>query len=655
MSRYDAIGLFWEDRPVVKEKTKENPARSAPVRTIPPIPDTGWSPPESFPRLDSAEVVALDLETCDPDIREKGPGAFRDGFIAGIAIGVPTGERWYFPIGHERGFNFERESVLAWARHELGRRGQPKIGANLLYDLEFLAAAGVKVEGPFWDVQVAEPLLDENARYYNLDRLAQKYLGEHKVDSLLYSWLAQAFGGEPTRNQQAGRIWRAPAELVGPYAQGDVDLPLRIFAQQRELLAQQSLMPLFDIESALIPMLLAMRIRGVPVDIPRAQTIYDALTDRLQRAQDTHGGIDVYSADDVAKYCDRRAIVYPRTAKGNPSFVQSWLDHHADPVIRAVNEERKARKARDTFVKGYLLDLHRHGRIHCQFNQLKSDDYGTVSGRFSSSNPNLQNIPTRDEEIGPLIRSLFIPEEGEDWASLDWSQIEFRFLCHYGRGRGADRAREQYASDPTIDFHRMVAEMTGVARRYAKNINFGLVYGMGEELMASQLGKTRAEVQPIFDEYHQRLPFVRHTYNEVSRVATNRGYIMTLLGRRRRFDLFAPRSSREEGALPYDQAVEKWGQAVRRAFTHKALNALLQGSAADAMKKAMVDIWNSGVCDVLGAPLLTVHDELDWSKPRTAEADQAINEVKRIMESCVSLRVPVVADMKIGSDWSKCK
>lgn len=654
--RYDDIGLFWEDRPAAKTRGSAVVNVS---RSIPATPDTGWVPPTSFPDLSSASCISVDLETRDDDLFEKGPGPLRGSYIVGIAVGVPTGERWYFPIRHERGFNFDPEHVLAWARVNLCREGQPKVGANLMYDLEFLYREGVPVTGPFWDVQIAEPLLDENARSYSLERLGRTHLGEGKTDDLLYSWLASAFGGKATRREQAGRIWRAPSELVGPYAQGDVDLPLRILEKQRVLLEEQGLMPLFALESALIPMMLAMRLRGVRVDTERAGIVYEQLGERIDGYKRETKGIDVYSAADLASYCERNGIAHEKTAAGNPSFTQEWLESVTDPVLRAVNNERKATKIRDTFVKGYILDKEIGGRIYCQFHQLRSDDSGTVSGRFSSSLPNLQNIPARDEYYGPLLRSLFVPDHGEDWVALDWSQIEFRFLAHYGMGRGAEETREEYRTNPTVDFHAMVTQMlkwTADQRKYAKNINFGLVYGMGEPTMARRVGKPLDEVKPIFDEYHERLPFVRHTYNEVARVAANRGYIMTYLKRRRRFDLWEKRNSKNDTALDYATAVATWGENnIRRAFTHKSLNALLQGSAADLMKQAMVQIWESGVIDVLGAPLLTVHDELDWSKPRTTAAGEAMLEVKHIMETCGKLQVPIVADMKAGQDWSRCK
>ena len=193
-------------------------------------------------------------------------------------------------------------------------------------------------------------------------------------------------------------------------------------------------------------------------------------------------------------------------------------------------------------------------------------------------------------------------------------------------------------------------------RKPAKNINFGLVYGMREKTMSVNLGRSLQATKLLFEMYHKRLPFVSATFEAAERVALNRGYTKTLLGRRSRFDLWESRKwddMQKEDAVPLhrDAALTTWGPNIRRAYAYRALNRMLQGSAADIMKKAMVDIWESGICDVLGAPLLTVHDELDWSAPRTPEAQEALKEAHYIMEHCVELRVPLYAERETGNDW----
>ena len=652
MSRHDNIGFFWED--TVRESKK---GVSQIQRPLAPIPETGWLPPSSFPDLSSARRIAIDCETRDDNLTTLGPGVRRDGYIVGVAVGTDDGFRAYYPVAHEVGreYNLAPESVFSWLRVELSRPGQEKVGANLLYDLDYLAAAGVHVAGRCLDVQIAEPLIDENRLSYSLEALARHYLGEGKVDEELYRWAAASYGGEPTRRQQGGNIWRCPPQLVGPYAEGDVDLPLRILEKQELVIAQQNLGGIFDLETRLTPLLLAMRQRGVRVDLEKAQRAHEMLDRRVAAYTRELGGIDVYSSSDLQRYCDKEGIAYGRTEAGNPSFTAAFLESSNDERLRKVVAVRRLTKCRDVFIKGYILDKHIGGRLHCQFHPLRSDDSGAVSGRFSSSDPNLQNIPNRDPELGPLVRSVFVPEEDERWARFDQSQIEFRFLAHYGRGHGAEAVRTQFRTDPKVDFHTMTAEMCGIDRKPAKNINFGLVYGMGEKTMAANLDRSLEDVKPIFEQYHSRLPFVRETFHSVARVAEQRGWITTVLGRRRRFDVWEPKAwgdkrlfSSEEKAI----AACGWGK-VRRAQTNKALNALLQGSAADQIKKSMVDIWESGVCDVLGAPLVTVHDELDFSAPKGEAGDEALREVKRLMEDAIPLRIPVITDFGVGDDWSK--
>lgn len=640
--------LFWRDPSRVKEKR-------APVSQSyyqPPIPVTGWAPPGEFPRLEAAKVLAIDCETKDPNLLEMGPGGIRrDGHIVGISVGTEDGGRWYFPMRHEiGGGNMDAEQVLRWARDELTRPGQTKVGANLLYDCEWLTSEGVDVAGPFIDVQYQEALLDENAKSYSLETLAQKYLGEGKQSNALYEWCAAAYGGQPMGKQRAN-IYRAPAALVGPYAESDVDLPLRLATLQKTALADQGLSDLADLENALIPMLLAMRRRGVRVDLAAGNALNDRLATELAALQREHP-CDMWAAAQIAARCDALGIDYPRTEKGNPSFTAAWLKVQERPFLAALNKMRGIDKLRGTFIEGHVLGHLVDGRVHTQFHPLRGDENGTVSGRFSSSLPNLQNIPSRDDTLAPLIRGLFLPDEGERWVRFDWSQIEYRALVHYARGGGADESRRMYCDDPTTDFHRMVSELTGIDRKPAKNINFGLVYGMGVKKMAASLGRSEEATRALFEQYHTTLPFVKATFDAASQAAAQRGYTKTLLGRRRRFELWEPRQwDKDSEACSKEAAEAAWGKGIRRAYTHKALNSILQGSAADIMKKAMVDIWQSGVCDVLGAPLLTVHDELDWSAPATPEADEALRESQRIMEQCVTLRVPLRAEREEGPNW----
>jgi DNA polymerase I-like protein with 3'-5' exonuclease and polymerase domains len=299
------------------------------------------------------------------------------------------------------------------------------------------------------------------------------------------------------------------------------------------------------------------------------------------------------------------------------------------------------------------------GRIHCNFNQLRSDAYGTVSGRFSSSNPNLQNIPARDPVMGPLLRSVFIPEEDHDWGSADWSQIEYRFCVHYAHltpGIDASVAVDMYRNDANTDFHQLAAEISGVERKKAKSVNFGVVYGMGVATMAAQLGCSFDEAEKILTTFHTEMPFLKAIYDTATRRAAQKGHITTILGRRRRFTKWEYNNKlfncKDDALLEKLEHPSRYG--VRRAQTHKALNALLQGSAADLMKQAMVEMYESGLFEVL-VPHITVHDEMNVSIPRTAIGTEAFKEMQHIMETSMPLAVPVFASASTGNNWSEAK
>ncbi len=669
--RFDALGLLWEEtkRPKIER-----------VREMPPIPETGWRPPVSFPNLAAAKALTVDLETFDPELADfkdhygetvsgKGPGWARGrGHIVGLAVGTEDGGRWYFPMRHEvePAWNCNPESVLAWARVELSRSHQPKIGANLTYDFGWLRQEGVRLAGKLFDVQFAEALLDESART-SLDTLGKKYLSEGKETSILYDWAAGAYGG-PATSEARRFIHKCPPRLVGPYAESDVDLPFRVMEKQWPLLAAEGLLDLFAMECALIPLLVEMRFAAVHVDISKAEQLREELLRReagLQTRLNTIAGypVNVNAAESLAPALDALGIRYPLTPKtGKPSIKKEFLEA-LDGVEFAdlVGEIRKFSKLRGTFLESYILGSHVDGRVFCQFHPLRADEGGTRSGRFSSSTPNLQNIPSRDKELAPLMRGMFIPDPGHRrWVKFDYSQIEYRFLAHFAVGPGADALRAQYNADPRTDYHVHTQDMVQrilrreIDRKPIKNINFGLIYGMGIPKLLRSLGLSEEEGEIFFEAYHAAAPYAKATMEHCMNEAERWGIITTILGRKSRFDLWEPDSwnnGERSAALPYWQAVQAYPGDLRRAMLHKALNRRLQGSAADMMKLAMLRCWESGVFDVTGVPRLTVHDELDFSDPGGREAEEGFREVKRILESAMTLKIPVIADAEAGPDW----
>lgn len=630
-----------------------------------------------FPSLKSAKIIAVDIETRDDAVSAGlGPGELRNGYICGVSLATDDGFAEYYPIAHDEGDNLDSEKVFHYLKDELGRDKQCKLGTKITYDVSYLNQAGVEVAGRLLDVSVAEALIDENQRSYSLNSLAQKYLQKTKDEQDLYDYLATKYGkrtkdgalcaAQNTRNKQAGNIWRAPGYLVKPYAISDVLLPLEIYKKQRIIMQQEGLVPLFELESDLLPMLMAMRKRGVRLDLEKLETVKDTIEAKLKDTEQkffTSIGKEVNynSPKQLADLFAEMNINSGKTASGQlktdaKTLAKLAKEHECAAHIKLL---RELQKIKGTYLEGYFTEHPINGRIHAQFHSFKSDEGGTVSGRFSSSDPNLQNIPKRHPEFGSLLRSLFLPEEGEDLYADDWSQIEFRMLVHYAQGKTAEAAQKAYKENPDTDFHTytqdLIKEKTGkeLSRSHVKNINFGLVYGMGKNTLAANLGLSLNEVETLFTAYHSAMPFIKETARRVQNRAATRGYIKTLLGRRRRFPLFenAEFGSRSE-RLPYDEAIKKF-PAVKRADLNKTLNGLLQGSAADANKICMLKIWQSGICCYLGAPLWTIHDELGWSVPRNPLAQQAHEEAVHIMKTCVDLKVPLDVSSKKGNNWGE--
>jgi len=608
----------------------------------------------TFPNLSGEKVISLDIETRDPDLKTKGPGVRRNGYMVGIAIATQD-KSWYFPFGHEEGENLPKAAVLDWCRKELCRPGQVKIGANLLYDLDYLYHAGVPVSGPFHDICVAEPLIDENQFKFGLDACAQKYLKvSKKDDDLAAECERRGLKGKPVE-----WCWLLPAKFTEKYARGDVELPLKIYPLQKEILERDGLMDVYRMEMDLLPLLLQMRQGGVRIQEGQVQPTIDFFKDKLDGIKMGLGDLNFNSGTQLGAHFDSLGLPYELTEKGNPCFNHEALENMNLDIADEIMAARKYDKLIGTFLEGHLLGSLIKGRVHCSFNSVKSDSFGTVTGRFSSSNPNLQQIPKRDKEIAKILRSMFIPEEGELWGRLDYSQIELRFLAHYARGEGATAIRESFITNPLQDFHQWCADIAQIPRGDAKHINFGLVYGMGAGKLGRSLGLTQEEAKAFLADYHEAMPFLKFTMDYAINTADKKGFIRTIMKRRRRFPMWEASNWDLSREIPVNasreamvKAVTKKGsRGVKRAHTYRALNAVLQGGAADMMKKAMVDSHKAGIFDVL-KPLTTVHDEMNVSVPDTPAGRFAFGELKHIMETCLPLRVPVIADGGLGKNWS---
>ena len=611
-------------------------------------PPSEWTPPEQFPDLSDAKEIAVDLETYDPNIKETGPGwAVGNGYVVGVAIAV-DGWRGYFPIKHEGGGNFD-ERILKKQVQRIMDLPCDKIFHNAAYDVGWLRWWGVEVKGKIIDTMIAAPLIDENRLRYSLNELGKDYLKETKSEGLLYE-AAREWGVNAK-----SEMYKLPAMYVGPYAEQDADLTLRLWNHFKVELIKQELSSIFELETRLFPCLLDMKTKGVRVDLTKAEKIKKDLQKKedfllFQIKKDTGVDVDIWAAVSVAKAFDQQGIRYERTPKSDqPKFDKNFLSTHKHPLAKMVVQAREFNKARTTFIDTILTHQH-HGRIHADINQMRSDTGGTVTGRFSYSNPNLQQIPARNKDIGPLIRSIFVPDEGCKWGSFDYSQQEPRVLVHFaaltgGGLKGADEVIESYKTEDP-DFHQAVADMAGIDRRTAKTINLGMMYGMGKGKLASELGLGKEDTEDLFAKFHANVPFVKQLMEQATRKAENVGFLRTLLGRKCRFDLWEPRAFGIHKALPLWQAEKEYGRDLQRAWTYKALNRLIQGSSADMTKKAMVDLYEEGII-----AHIQVHDELNCS----IDSDGEKNKIKEVMENTVELKVPLKVDAEIGPSWGEIK
>ena len=610
-------------------------------------PTSDWRPPTVLPDLSSTKILGVDLETFDPGLKKHGPGSIRkDGHVAGISIAGDNGKGYYLPIAHQDGGNLPKPLVINYLT-ELLSSDTPKVFANALYDLEWLHSLGIKVNGKCYDVQLLEHLIDENQKDYSLKALGLKYVGEGKDENLLVDAVRSILGKKDVK----GNLWRLHSSYVGPYAEQDAILPVKILAKQWKEIEKQDLKKIVNLETDLTSSLLSMRVKGVNVDLDNAEQVSKRLERQEYEAQDLlnkKSGIDcnVWANESLGRAYDNCSIPYGRTPTGKPSFTQNFLDFAEDELSSLVLKVRKLNKLRNSFIHGMILEKHIDGRVHCQFNAR-----GAVTGRFSSSNPNLQQVPARDEELSKLIRGLFLPEKDEKWYCIDYAQQEPRLLVHFASRLKLPEsitALSAYKNDETTDFHTMVASMAGIKRKQAKTINLGLFYGMGKKKLANQLGLETEEAEKLFRKYHTRVPFVRGLYDRMLNYASKNGYVKTLLGRKRHFDLWENANDFGSMGHPLEKAKEVYkGKPIRRAYTHKALNSLIQGSAADVTKAAMLKIHKAGLL----TPLVTVHDELDFSVPQTSEGDKMLKEIVHEMRNCVDLDLPLQVDVESGNNW----
>jgi len=648
--------------------------------------ESDWRPPKitDLPSWANAKRVAVDLETRDPYLKTLGPGGgrWKDSYTTGISFAIEDGPSAYLPIRHRGGDNLPVEEVLRYMKDQAKNFKGSIVGANLSYDIDFLASDGIEFkEVEYRDVQVADPLIYELSGSFSLLAIAQRYGLPGKDEALLRA-AAQQYNVDPKAD-----MWMLPARYVGSYAEQDSRLPLDILRKQERIIDEKNLWGIYDLESRVLPALVYLRRKGVRIDqdqLNKVEIWAESEEARLIAEIKTATGVSL-SLDD----CTTTSKIIPIikhlgyepgiTDTGNPSVDKQVLANIDHPAIRALERARKMNKLRTTF----CASVRRHqinGRVHCTYNQLRmpreqsDDESGAAYGRLSCQTPNLQQQPSRDD-FSPMWRAIYLPEEGDLWASNDFSSQEPRMTLHYALSSPtaigleawnvAKVAQETFLAEPRTDVHAMMGEMiqgrtpTKQERSEAKTIFLGLCYGMGAKKLCRQLGlplkwvvrgiedrwtlyeygtpeaeeMERQGMEPfqvsgdegveLLRRFDDKVPYVRKLAKAVETKAKKRGRIKTILGRGCHFP-------------PSDDGGYEWA--------HKGLNRLIQGSSADQTKLAMVLLYENGF-NLLGQ----VHDELMLSVKTEEEAKEAAY----IMENCLPLKVPTVVDVEVGESWGE--
>lgn len=645
-----------------------------------------------YPNIQDAKYIAVDVETEDPNLKKLGPGGIRgDGKLVGVGLHTSTGWSHYYPIDHSIGDNLPRETVVNYLSDQLNTPIE-KVGANLQYDLEWLWLEGVKTQGPYRDIQVAEPLIDEERRGgYSLNALAKHYLGFEKFEEGIIEEAKKL--GIPEDKVKDNLRNMSPYE-VGRYCMEDCRLSLDVYLKQIPILLEQELWDVFELESKILPIVLQMRFHGVRVDVKKAEhysKVFKASEERLLEYIKKYTGMDIdpWSNEQIAEYLDSVDMEYPRTKKGNPNLEGEWLREHNSEILRVIGRYRKIERQRVNYIDR-IVRLHVNGRVHPRIWQLAGDEYGVRSGRLSMSDFNLQQITKRDPYWRRVIRECFLPDEGCFWGEHDYSQQEPRLFVHFAYKRnfkGAEQAREYYINDPNPDLHVFAAELANTGRREGKDLNLGAMYVMGKAKLMKRFKKSLEEAIRIYDTYHAKLPFVKKLIDDTKKWAERRGWIRSILGRRKHYLEYEPRLSWAELSEMWEKfgrdfrikpvrpdkiedrkkqifedmekarseekkeelkfELEKWNRPIQRAWTYRAINNLIQMSAADQTKLAMLAIYEKyGHVRFLQ---IQIHDAINGSYKNKQE----FMEVAQIMTDAIQLTVPTKVDSSMGPSWGE--
>jgi DNA polymerase I-like protein with 3'-5' exonuclease and polymerase domains len=623
---------------------------------------TQWTCPTSLPSIPQGATVALDTETHSVDLKKLGP-QFQHGpdHIIGVCIAF-EGYSEYLPIAHASG-NCDLP-VIDWLKEQVLREDLTFVFANAKFDLAAFAREGVWFDQTkVVDIQVTDSLINENEESFSLASIAKRRGLGKKSNAEMEQWMI--IKGLIVRGgADYSRLKEVPPHIVAPYGIGDAELTLAIHSAQLADIDRDELQQVATLESRLIPILFRMGHKGIRVNVGLAEELNEQLGMSSMDLFDSIDGasaVDPFSSNSLSTWVRSHGFTPPETVKGNDSISNDWMLASGNDELIKMAQYRQAEKIRRDFIQSMILEGSHKGRLHPQWFQTRGSSFmsggdtnGTKSGRLACTNPNLQQIPSRHPVYGPMVRGLFLPEEGELFNKNDYNSQEIRVGVHYAAVLGLEGAadiRRAYQDNPLLDYHSMVMEMinavisTPVTRTTAKTTNLSLAYGMGKRKLAERLNMSSSQVEAFLSVYHREIPFVKQALDKVMRVADSRGYVKTILGRRRHFDEWENANWGSPWVRPEKDrttALLKFGK-IKRANTYKAYNSVIQGTSAEMTKVAIVNSVDAGLW-----PMLTVHDELCYSVSSVEEARRA----KKIMEEAIELSVPVIADGTVGKTWA---
>jgi DNA polymerase-1 len=582
-------------------------------------------------QLDKAKLVAFDTETNSLD--------YMNAEIVGLSLATRTGEACYVPVAHDypgAPDQLPRNEVLAKLKPWLENDDKKKVGHHLKYDAHILARYDIVLRGMAFDSMLESYVLNSVATRHDMDSVAQQYLG---VETIHYEDVAGKGAKQLTFNQ-------VDLETASPYAAEDADITLQL---HETLWAQLGDVPSLkkvyqDIEQPLVPILLDMEETGVLVDrkmlAKQSGELGKKMAELEAKAHELAGGpFNLGSPKQLQQilFEQQELPIIRKTPKGQPSTAEDVLVELASDyeLPAVIIDYRGVSKLKSTYTdKLPLMINERTGRIHTSYHQAV-----TATGRLSSSDPNLQNIPIRTEE-GRRIRQAFVAPEGSVLLAADYSQIELRIMAHLSADKGLlnafEKEQDVHRATAAEVFEMALDEVTDDQRRSAKAINFGLMYGMSAFGLAKQLGISRGEAQEYVDLYFDRYPGVKQYMDDIRAKASEKGFVETVFGRR----LYLPEINARN--------------AQRRQYAERsAINAPMQGTAADIIKRAMITVHGWLVDEQPGARMIMqVHDELVFE----VEADKIApvsERVVKLMSAAAELAVPLKVEAGVGSNWDE--